>query len=1075
MLELVIGNRLRDVSREVLSRIEVSDKLELENFIIVPDRFSLLAEKMIFEELGIVSTFNIQVVGISKLAKIVLSNKDENLKILDSDECKLIVFNILKSCDLVSFKEVNFALADEIYKIIAQLKSSNIDSQTFYESIKDKNDAKLFDISQIYIKYEAKIAGKVDQNDLLNKLAQAIDDKLKYNYFFIEFDSLTEQGGLILEKLIQNANRVVVGATRPNKQKNSYLYDTDILYKVNKICRNNQISPKKSYIDNKTNTKQEHILKNLYGFSPEKIENEDIFIGEFATPEEEIRSLAKIICFEVKYNKKRYRDFNILTSSIEENKEIFEKILKEYQIPFFIDSGVYAKDLSPIKFIFGIFDFLTSGDKDKFLSLIKSEYSQIDFDQTCGVENYLNKIGNFNLNDFKNYEDEKVRNFVVNLEKSEENFNKSSNCNDFIALIKKIIEIFEIKSSTQKLILEFQNKKELKLEKIYQQIDSVVDEVLSLLEDQVEVQIIFNEFVDIFNEILSNKEIYSVPTSVDCVFIGDASKSFFEEREILFIVGATQRLLPKIIKDYSILSDNDIANLAKNIEITPTIKLINKRNKFKFYQNLTLAKEKIIVSYSSTALGEKVEPSSFIDELKKIFVKDNQKICTSSSFFDEIAKNKMENSCLDIQNNRDFEQELINLILHENLNIEKLREITDDFKISFIDEDLQNILKASSNNLLVKDIIKNYIGQKNVEKLEKPNLVYFTNKKISASQIERFYECPFKHFFTYGLKLRENEVCRFEGKDIGDYFHIISENFAKRNAEKLGRMTEAEIEIELNRTLEIVYEKEKFKRLAECLDNKHMVAKLKKEAKMLLNQINYEQKWSDFVLKDVEKRFSYELQNGFKLTGVVDRVDTSDDCFRVIDYKSGEVNQSLAGVYYGIELQLFIYLLVMKKELGLKPVAGLYFPVGSDFANSKSLKKLMLSGFILANHSVLKKLDRRLNNQKLDSDIVYLKLSTKSENDNLMIDGRRRKNIFSEEGFNNVLDYTKLLIQKAIEDISTGNMPATPLKAKGKLPCTYCSFYSICSFKGENNGGVPRVEEREFSEEDFKNILKGKE
>ena len=264
MLELVIGNRLRDVSREVLSRIEVSDKLELENFIIVPDRFSLLAEKMIFEELGIVSTFNIQVVGISKLAKIVLSNKDENLKILDSDECKLIVFNILKSCDLVSFKEVNFALADEIYKIIAQLKSSNIDSQTFYESIKDKNDAKLFDISQIYIKYEAKIAGKVDQNDLLNKLAQAIDDKLKYNYFFIEFDSLTEQGGLILEKLIQNANRVVVGATRPNKQKNSYLYDTDILYKVNKICRNNQISPKKSYIDNKTNTKQEHILKNLY-------------------------------------------------------------------------------------------------------------------------------------------------------------------------------------------------------------------------------------------------------------------------------------------------------------------------------------------------------------------------------------------------------------------------------------------------------------------------------------------------------------------------------------------------------------------------------------------------------------------------------------------------------------------------------------------------------------------------------------------------------------------------------------------------------------------------------------------
>lgn len=1074
MLEVVIGNRLRDVSRAVISKIEVTDNLESENFVIVPDRFSLLAEKMIFEELGITSTFNIQVLGISQLAKKILSDNNLEFDYLSPSDCKLLLLNVLKNQkDIKSFKNINYAIVDELYKIIAQLKSNNISYVEFKETIKDKNDEKLNDLAQIYEFYQKELGEKVDQNDLLTKFSQVIDEKLNYNYFFVEFNSLTEQGGLILEKLVKYAKRVVVGAVKADKQKNAYLYDNDILYKINKICRANNINPQKNYIKNNINEKQEHILKNLYGFSPQKLENEDIYLMQFSTPEEEIINVAKIINFKIRRGE-RFKDFNILTTDLKGKQNLFEKIFYDYDIPFFIDSGIYAQETSTIQFIYSIFDFLIEEKKDTFLSLIKNEYSQIEFSESCEIENYLNKVGNFDLKDISNKFQERTKSFISNLLNIKLKFEKAQNVKDFSQLIRNILKGFDVENTTQNLINNFRKKKELKLEKIYIQIHKKIDDTLDLLEKRLECEIDFKEFIELFKELLNDKEIFSVPASVDSVFIGDGGKSYFEERENLFVVGASQGTLPVQIKDYAILSDNDIENMSESIKIDPTIKIINKRNKFKLYQDITLAKNCIFVSYSSTALGEKAEPSSLINELKKIFVREGKEIFIINSFFEEIAKEQLGNakSYLDIHNKKDFEKELIYLINDMDLNVEQLKSIIEIEKISFFNKDLKNQIQNSFGEKLLVDIIVEHLNSNRFEKIDNAKDLFFNKNKISASQIERFYECSFKHFFTFGLKLKENEVCSFDGRDVGNYFHLVSQNFVKRNAEKIGKMSDAEIEKELFEILKTIYQNERFERLKNCLENKHMIAKLRKEAQMLLSGINYEQKWTEFVIKFVEKGFGHSIENtDFKLTGYVDRVDVSGDYFRIVDYKSGEVNQSLAGVYRGVELQLFIYMIAMQAELGLTPAGAFYLPVGSDFANNKALKKMVLTGFVLANNSILKKLDKRFNKQKLSSDIVSLKLSSKSENDILICS--TKKNVFSNEGLNATIEYVNLLIRKCIDEISSGKILASPSKIKGKLACLNCPYFSICSFKGEDNGGVPRQGDKELTESDFIRIIKG--
>jgi ATP-dependent helicase/nuclease subunit B len=1080
-LEVVIGNRLRDVSRAVIREIDISKGFDTENFIIVPDRFSLLAEEMIFDELSVDSTFNIQVIGISRLAKMILNETSSSCEVLTNDECKLIVFYILKKMRLNTFLSVSIALAEELFNIISQLKASGVSCDIFSKKVLDGeefkdinvNREKLQDIAKLYNRYEEQLKDRgIDPSDLVSKLSFAIEESeivRKSNFFFVEFDSLTEQGGIILEKLSLHSKRVVIGATRPFKQKNSHIYDNDILIKVEKIRKKNRIKVEKKYIEEGNLTPvQTHILNNLYAFSPEKKEG-NLILLEFSTEEDEVRELAKLICFEVLHNGKRYSDFNVLTTNLGKKSDTIQRIFSCYNIPFYVDCGVKAEHTLPVQFINLIFKFILGRDSreklEAFISLVKNPYSQIDFIESCKIENYLKKFGNLSLESFEQgFNGKEFLNKVNEVDRLSHQCRTGRN---FVELVKEIILNFNIENTTENLIFEFQNKNEIKLEKIYQQVGKRIEDSLDVMENIVADEIEqFEKFVEIFESVLNQKEISAVPVSVDSVFIGDSVKSFFEERAILYVIGAEQNALPIILKDYSLLSDEDIEALAGDFTINPTIKMINKRNKFKLYQDLMLAREKIFISFSPSTSGDKAEPSSIVTELKKLFVRDGKEIPITYSFFKEAAIESVEENLyyFDIQSVQDYEREVINLINNYDLTIGGLKNLIKGKNLHCLNDKLLAYMDGKRDEEMCREIIRQFMQSQREEKIDDAVSILMPNNKVSASQLEKFFECPFKHFFTNGLKIKENEVCKFDARDIGHYFHFIVEKFVKDNAEKFGLMSEKEIAVQLETILKDLHSKERFNIVISQKDNKHIVAKLKKEAKMLLENVSYQQKWTDFVAKLFEEYFIMKLDDDINLTGYVDRVDISDNYFRVIDYKTGDVNLNLAEVYSGIKLQLFIYLIAMKEKLGLDVAGAFYFPIGDDFASSKGTrKKLMLTGFVLGEHAVLKRLDRRFSKTTLTSDIISLRLSSKSEDNNLIC--YASKNVLSPKGLDAILSYTRKLVKKAVEDIVSGKITATPM---GKMPCNNCSLFGICSFT-ENDEARSLC--KRLTEQDFVKIM----
>jgi RecB family exonuclease len=87
---------------------------------------------------------------------------------------------------------------------------------------------------------------------------------------------------------------------------------------------------------------------------------------------------------------------------------------------------------------------------------------------------------------------------------------------------------------------------------------------------------------------------------------------------------------------------------------------------------------------------------------------------------------------------------------------------------------------------------------------------------------------------------------------------------------------------------------------------------------------------SSFVPRRLEVLFqSYELAPGVSVTGKIDRVDADPLSARgiVVDYKSGAAPTATQIREEG-RLQIPLYMLVLRDQLGLEPMGGVYMPLG---------------------------------------------------------------------------------------------------------------------------------------------------
>lgn len=252
-------------------------------------------------------------------------------------------------------------------------------------------------------------------------------------------------------------------------------------------------------------------------------------------------------------------------------------------------------------------------------------------------------------------------------------------------------------------------------------------------------------------------------------------------------------------------------------------------------------------------------------------------------------------------------------------------------------------------------------GQVNANKwsLEIDNDVFknIFDKPMSASSLESYLNCPFRWFVE--RRLRANRPSAGIGPlETGSFAHSVLksfyESFKDDGNERVTKKNIQEAHNLLNETIEIMLEEHKIADFVDSQYNPVTPTELAKHQQLVANLHGLLDRDSVFLPKFkptyFEFRFGYNTEvyyAGLKIVGSIDRIDVDDQNNAVvidykgnagIDYAVSKLNQDVLGegICLPKSIQALVYAQIVRRVLGLNPVAALYRSYGTNAGSKKN-------------------------------------------------------------------------------------------------------------------------------------------
>ena len=334
---------------------------------------------------------------------------------------------------------------------------------------------------------------------------------------------------------------------------------------------------------------------------------------------------------------------------------------------------------------------------------------------------------------------------------------------------------------------------------------------------------------------------------------------------------------------------------------------------------------------------------------------------------------------------------------------------------------------------------------------------------MSVTRLETFAACPYRHFVLYGLKPEEKKEWRVRRNDAGVFYHSALELFMRR-AQKDDRwpdVTRERCDALLEEAVAPLTEEWKDLPFGDTERARALSASYLDTCRLAAWNLTEAFRFSAFRPKAFELSFGdgggakpirLTLQDGTQINmrGKIDRVDVgvceNETYLRVVDYKSGNTAFSPSDVYAGQQLQLLIYLRAALDAMqGAKP-AGLFYQkvdhpmlseeeeITKEEAERKIAKALRLNGLALSNPTVYRSMDGREPPLSLD-DRFFNQDGTPGKN----------KPAATAEEMKALMDFAFQKAADLAKEMKNGVLKASPLQDKyGFGPCTYCEYQGIC-------------------------------
>ncbi|MDF2612935.1 MAG: UvrD/REP helicase [Clostridia bacterium] len=1086
--------------QQIESELEKQDYSDL--IMLVPEQFNLQTQIDLSKRLYS-GLLRVEVASFNTLAREVFNEVGkEETPVIDDLERIMILKKVIEDHkdELVFFKKSIYrnGFIESINRLITVLEQSSIEEITLKEIIADKETTTLFksklqDIRIIYKYFQDYIAGKfITAEKTLKRVAQSIckSHKLRSAIIWIDgFYGFTSAQVDIIEELIKKSQGVKI--TLPSdkvynmndqiKEVNPFYESIKTYQKLVGLCESKSITYKTQYLfvntleDSGVSKEIRYIEQNYFNAYavPFNEEIKDLSLCTYPNKNDEIERTAKIIVELIRNSGLRYRDLAIMVGDLAAYKSSIESIFKEYEIPYFLDMKRNIHTNSLVAAIEGVLEVITSNYSYRsMMSLLRTYMLNIAIEDIDLLENYILAYGikgkkkwyetwEFNKEDLLiqahiNVIREKI---LEPIRKFEEYIYKlkTSGSIKMIDLTKGLyyfledIKAYEVLQECVKRHQKDQNRLlELENSQIWSEVIEVFERLVAILGEEYTTVAGYKRMI---STSFSYLKMGTIPPAQDQVIIGTIDRTRLPRIKAEFILGTNEGIIPKISNPIELFSDMDKVTLSRICKERDSAKdrfcdrVINESiytSNFEVYTALTRATDKLYISaVLADENGKPLRPSLVYYKIKKMF---------------RGVQKQAEDHLLDhVQRplpTFGYVGHLLREYIEGRMEEDAWKDIISWY---FENEKWQDRLLDLSSYLF-------YTNQQHYLNEETTKLLYEPTLNTSISKLETFRNCACCYFIRYGIKAEERKIFTWDQAKIGTLFHAALEEYPKE-LEVLGTTwTSASNEqIDLAVKKATVHALEKHNAAYKDIGKfKYIASKLEKMARRAIRALTAHLQNGDFMPASYEVNFaegkalppieiSIDKDRKIIITGQIDRVDiyykdSESQYIKILDYKTGNKTFNLAEVYYGLQLQLLLYLdAYLKLDTRYQPGGVFYFHINNPYINyeagmseeeiqGRNLKQFKLSGLALEALDVIHALDKTNL-----GDTIPVSINK---------DGTIKKgsSVASLQQFevleNHIIDTIKDLGKQILE----GKVSARPFKLGDKSSCLYCQYRTICQF-----------------------------
>ena len=1091
--------------------------------IVVPEQFTMQTQKeivMLHPNKGIM---NIDVLSFNRLAHRIFDAAGGSQKVVLDDTGKSLILRRVasqKEEELISLKGKlrRLGYINEVKSVISEFLQYDIGSRELEEMIAQNKGkpalcGKLKDLLLLYEGFRSFLSRNyITTEEILDRACHAAEraDFLKNaEVVFDGFTGFTPVQNRLLKKLMRIAEKITVTVLL-GEGENPYEADKDqkLFHLSRKTVQSltclagesetgkeeDEIlpgSPVWRYRDNEPLAFLESNLFRNYRAVYEK-EAPQISLAQAINPSLEAEWVCRQIVKLVREEGYRYGDIAVIMGDNESMPGVLETKFLRYQIPYFMDATIGILMNPFTECLRAACEVLLDDFAyESMLRFLRTGFAGLSDEETDFFENYLRGTGIRGRKryaqawevKFRGFDDEELlcvndlRERIVKVFLPLESLlpvTKKRPAQIYVRAFYEFVAEMKIqeqlKAYEERFDAQGNKAKVREYAQIYRYVLELFDQIMELLPEE---EIALSEFSDILDAGFGEMRVGIIPPGVDQVVAGDMQRTRLTHIKALFLMGVNDGYIPKNGSKGGIISEMDRELLlSQNVELSPTTRQQSYIQRLYLYMNLTKPSGKLFLSWSRVSEdGTSLRPSYLLRVIRKMFP-----LISVSEVQEEIPETQL----------RTPEEGL--RALASGLREKRTPEYLELYRYFKRDEAYAPVVSALTE-------LAFYEYKDEPISRAVASALYGKTLENSVTRLEQYASCAYAHFLKYGLMLREREEFSFESRDMGMVFHAALESFSKHLA-KSGYtwfdIPDEKAEELISLAIEEFTQGQDAAILKSSARNAYMVHRmeriLKRTVKILVEQV----RGGVFVPNEYEVAFSRSTdlssidislseEEKLKIHGRIDRMDTyeTEDCVyvKVIDYKSGNQEFDLLSVYYGLDLQLVVYLdaaLCMMREKNPKkeviPAGVLYYHVEDpivergavkeqdmDAVNAKIRQALTMRGIVNEEHGIIHMMDQEINGK---SEIIPVTLNR---------DGSVSKSscVATSQELKLISDYVSVKAGKIGREILAGEIGVRPYELSGKSACDYCAYRSVCGF----DEGMDGFKKRRLREMDRQEIM----